>query len=97
MNTENLILLKTVSTLYQVEPAFFSHLNELGLIEIHIIEQTQYIREDKMNDIEKMIRMYHELEVNVEGIDVVFNLLQRIERLQKDLITTQNRLKLYEG
>lgn len=97
MNTENLILLKTVCSLYQVEPSFFSHLKELGLIEIQLIEQTQYIQEDKMYDIEKMIRMHHELEINVEGIDVVFNLLQRIESLQKDLISTQNRLKLYEN
>jgi len=97
MNTENLILLKTVCALYKVEPSFFSNLNELGLIEIQIIEQSQYIREDKMYDIERMIRMHHELEMNVEGIDVVFNLLQRIEGLQKELISTQNRLKLYEN
>ncbi len=44
-----------------------------------------------------MIRMHHDLEVNPEGIDVVFNLLQKIERLQKDLNTTKNRLRLYES
>jgi hypothetical protein len=97
MNTENLILLKTVCSNYQVELSFFTHLSEIGLIEIEIIEQSPYIREDQIKDIERMIRMHHELEVNPEGIDVVFNLLQKIDRLEKDLITTRNRLKLYES
>jgi hypothetical protein len=97
MNTENLILLKTVCSNYQVELSFFNHLNEIGLIEIEIIEQSSYIRENQIKDIERMIRIYHELEVNPEGIDVVFNLLQKIDRLEKDLIITKNRLKLYES
>jgi hypothetical protein len=97
MNTENLILLKTVCSNYQVELSFFTHLSEIGLIEIEIIEQSPYIRENQIKDIERMIRMHHELEVNPEGIDVVFNLLQKIDRLEKDLIITKNRLKLYES
>lgn len=97
MNTENLILLQTVSSHYKVELSFFTHLSEIGLIEIEIIEQSSYIREDQIKDIERMIRMHHELEVNPEGIDVVFNLLQKIDHLQKDLTTIKNRLKLYES
>lgn len=97
MNTQNLILLNTVCTNYKVELSFFTHLNEIGLIEITFIEQSPYIHEDKMYDIERMIRMHHELEVNVEGIDVVFNLLSKIEDLKKDLVSAKNRLRLYEN
>ena len=35
--------------------------------------------------------------VKREGIDIVFNLLQKIEHLQKELVTTKNRLRLYEN
>jgi hypothetical protein len=97
MNPKNLILLQTVCSHYQVELSFFTHLSEIGLIEIEIIEQSPYIREKQIKDIERMIRMHHELEVNPEGIDVVFNLLQKIDRLEKDLIITKNRLKLYKS
>lgn len=97
MRTDNLILLKTVSSHYQLELSFFTHLHDLGLIEIEVMEQSSYIRENQIHNLERMIRMHHELEVNPEGIDVVFNLLQKIERLQKDLNTTKNRLKLYES
>ncbi|WP_264563828.1 chaperone modulator CbpM [Flavobacterium sp. N3904] len=97
MRTDNLILLKAVSSHYQIELSFFTHLNDLGLIEIEIMEESPYIHENQMHNLERMIRIHHELEVNPEGIDVVFNLLQKIEHLKKDLIATQNRLRLYES
>lgn len=97
MRTDNLILLKTVSTHYQLELSFFTHLHDLGLIEIEVMEQSPYIHENQMHNLERMIRMHHDLEVNPEGIDVVFNLLQKIEHLKKDLMATQNRLRLYEN
>jgi hypothetical protein len=97
MNTKNMILLKTVCSHYQVDLSFFTHLGEVGLIEIQIIEESLYIREDQINDIDRIIRIHQELDVNLEGIDVVFNLLQKIDRLEKDLITMKNRLKRYEN
>jgi hypothetical protein len=97
MRTDNLILLKTVSSHYQIELSFFTHLHDLGLIQIEIMEESPYIHENQMHNLERMIRIYHELEVNPEGIDVVFNLLQKIEHLKKDLNAAQNRLRLYES
>jgi hypothetical protein len=97
MNIENLIPLPTLSTHYKVEIAFFNHLSEIGLLEIKTIEETQYIHPDAIFGIEKIIRMHQELEVNFEGIDVVFNLLQKIEDLQNELTTIKNRLRLYES
>jgi hypothetical protein len=44
-----------------------------------------------------MIRMHQELDVNIEGIDVVFNLLQKIDGLQNELTALKNRLRLYES
>ncbi|WP_281228776.1 chaperone modulator CbpM [Flavobacterium aquiphilum] len=97
MDRDNWILLQTICSHYQVESSFFTNLRDLGLIEIEVIEQSLYINENQVHNLERMIRLHHELEVNPEGIDVVFNLLQKIENLQKELITTQNRLRLYEN
>jgi hypothetical protein len=97
MRTDNLILLTTVSSHYQLELSFFTHLNDLGLIEIEVMEESPYIHQNQMHDLERMIRMHNDLEVNPEGIDIVFNLLQKIEYLKKDLNAAQNRLRLYES
>jgi hypothetical protein len=96
MNTEKFIPLNQLCTNYQVEISFFGNLNDIGLIEIITIENGQYIHYDRLNDVEKMVRMYRELEVNIEGIDIVFNLLHKIDDLQDKLTAARNRLRLYE-
>lgn len=97
MNAENFIPIESLCRHYQVELSFFSSLYEIGLIEIEIIGQAQCIHLDRIHDLEKMIRMHRELNVNLEGIDVAFNLLQKLEALQNELISVTNRLRLYEN
>ncbi|WP_339815976.1 chaperone modulator CbpM [uncultured Imperialibacter sp.] len=96
MKTDTHIPIETLCEHYKVETTFFISLGEIGLIEIETIEQAQYVHEDQMNAVEKMIRMHHELDVNIEGIDVVFNLLNKIEALQTELNQVRSRLRLYE-
>jgi hypothetical protein len=97
MNIEKLIPLSSLYNHYNVEMSFIFNLNEIGLIEILTIDETKYIKPDAIYEIEKMIRMHQDLSVNIEGIDVVFNLLQKIDNLQNELISVKNRLRLYES
>jgi len=85
MKRDNFIPLQQLCSLYKTEFSFFDNLIEVGLIDIKIIEQAECVHQDKINDIEKMIRIHHELEINIEGIDVVFNLLQKVDDLQNEL------------
>ena len=96
MNTSHLIAIQTVCTHYKVEMSFFKKLNDMGLIEIVTIEESPFIYRDKMHEVEKMIRIHDELDINIEGIDIVFNLLQKIEALQNELLDLNNRLRFYE-
>ncbi len=96
MNKEIYIEVSKLCLHYNADITFFSNLNEYGLIEIVTIEQSQYILQDKIPEIEKMMRMHEELNVNIEGIDVILNLLQKIDDLQTDLSSLKNRLKIYE-
>ena len=82
---------------YSVEVSFFNELHEEGLISITTLEQTSYLHQDKISDVEKMIRIHQELNINTEGIDAVFNLLQKIDSLQNELSKLHNRLRLYEN
>jgi len=96
MSVENFIPLNQLCTLYKVEMSFFTRMNEFGLIEIITIEQSNFVDKEKASDIEKIMRMHHELDINFEGIETIFHLLEKIETLQEELITTKNRLRLYE-
>jgi chaperone modulatory protein CbpM len=96
MNTQHFIPVTTLSTHYELEVSFFSSLSETGLIRIEIIGETGYIHEDLMPDLEKMIRLHRELELNTEGIDIVMNLLKKMDELKEELAYTKSRLRLYE-
>jgi len=96
MNREQLIPLSHFCEHYHVEMTFFRSLNEVGLIEIVQFESFDYIHEHESSALEKIIRMHHELEINLEGIETVLHLLSKIETLQKELITAKNKLRLYE-
>lgn len=97
METKSLIPVIQLCSHYEVKVSFFNELNEVGLIEITTIKQVSYLHQDKISDLEKMIRIHHELKVNTEGIDIVFNLLRKVDDLQDELTTIQNRLRLYEN
>ena len=94
---KNLIAITTLCSTYEIESSFFDALHKTGLIQIVIIEQDNFIHLDQIGDLEKMIRLHHELNVNIEGIDVVFNLLEKEKELREELIALKNRLRLYEN
>jgi hypothetical protein len=96
MSTENYIPIAQLCTYYEVEIAFIERLDASGFIELETIADERHLHQDRIGDIEKAIRLHHELEINAEGIDVIFNLLQRIEALQNEVHTLRNRLRRFE-
>ena len=97
MNEKPLIPTQTLCLHYNIEISFLDALSKIGLIQVVVIEQKQFIYEEKISDLEKIIRLYNELNLNLEGIDVVFNLLDKERKLQNELIALKNRLRLYEN
>ena len=73
MNLENLIPIPQLCSHYELEMSFFVNLSEIGLLQITTVETTSYIDMDSIQKIEKIIHLHQDLEVNIEGIDVVFN------------------------
>ena len=97
MNLENLIPIPQLCSHYELDMSFFVNLSEIGLLQITTVETTSYIDLDSIQKIEKMIHLHQDLEVNIEGIDVVFNLLQKMDSLQNEVIALKNRLRLHES
>ncbi|MAZ37501.1 chaperone modulator CbpM [Salibacteraceae bacterium] len=97
MKEQQLISTQILCSQYNIEISFVDTLNKMGLIQIEIIEQNQYIHQDQISDLEKIIRLHNELNVNLEGIDVVFNLLEKEKQLRDELTALKNRIRLYEN
>ncbi len=96
MKASNLIPIEQFCERYEIEFSFIDSLNDYGLIEITYIEKDQFIEIEKIHKVEKLIRLHDELGVNFEGIDIITNLMQKIEDLQNEINSIQNRLNIYE-
>jgi chaperone modulatory protein CbpM len=88
----NLIALTEICTYHEVEYNFISSLSEAGLVELKVVNHTTYIPESELQKLEKMIRMHHELEINIAGIEAITHLLERIEQMQEEMRVLRNRL-----
>ena len=97
MNMKQTITIDIICQHYEIEPSFVQRLSDLGLIEFVTEGNAQCIEEGQINQIDKIMRLYHELEINPEGIDVVFNLLQKINHLEQALQSAENKLSVFES
>lgn len=97
MQTEKLIPLHTFCVHHNIESSFINELQHFGLVEIITVEETSFIDEDQVNELEKFIRLHQELDINFEGMDAITHLLQKLREMQHEIIELKNRLRLYEN
>ena len=96
MRKEHLISAIEFCTYHDIEISFISSLHETGLIEIVKIEESEYFAESQLQQLEKIVRLYYDLGINLEGIETITHLLSHINEMQDEIILLQNRLRLYE-
>ncbi|HEX2608222.1 MAG TPA: chaperone modulator CbpM [Flavisolibacter sp.] len=82
---------------YQVQTEFVHSLNEYGLIAIVQEADTHFIDEDELVLIEKLARLHYELQVNMEGLDVICNLLRQLETANLEISDLRNRMQFYQS
>ena len=96
MKSEHLILVSEFCVYHHVEIAFVDSLEQQGLIDTITIEQVVYVKPEQLGRLEKLVRLHQDLAIHAEDLDVVSNLLERLEGLQQQLTHLQNRLVFYE-
>jgi len=94
MNQKNLIAADDICMYHHVEYTFISSLQEAGLVELKVVDKTTYIPESELQKLERMIRMHHELEINIAGIEAITHLLERVEQMQEEMRVLRNRASM---
>ena len=77
---------------YQIETTFVQQLDEYGLIELNRSGKKQFINYEQLPDLEKFIRMHYDMEINLEGIEAITHLLNRMQHLQQEIKRLENEL-----
>jgi len=96
MKRDKLIPIDQFCVIYEVEFSFIYELSDFGLVEIQRIDQKDYIQEEAITNLEKMIRLHADLGVNLEGLDVIHHLLHKVSYLQNEINQMRNKLRFYE-
>jgi hypothetical protein len=93
---EQLIPAQEFCTHHQIEINFIYSLREYGLIDVISNEGNDYLSAEKLNELEKIIRLHYDLDVNMEGIDVIMHLLNQLNAVQHEANELRNQLKFYK-
>jgi len=96
MEHEELIAMEVYCDHEGVEVSFVEALHDRGLIRITTVKEQRFIAPEHLSRVEKLARMHYDLEINLEGIEAISHLLERMEALQHDMHTLHERLRLYE-
>ena len=97
MDTQEYVLVSRLCTHYSIDHSFFYSLKDNGLVEVITIGSDDYLHQDHIALLEKIVRINQDLHVDADAMDIIVSLLQRIESLQQELGTVRNHLLLYEG
>ncbi len=92
MEIENFITAKYFCEVYKVDASFVDSLKDYGLITIIVYEETEYIEKEKLHELEKMIRLHYDLNINIEGIEAISHLLNKIGDLQHEINILKSKL-----
>jgi len=89
------ITVEKCSAQYNIELTFINSLEESGLIEIILIEEVKCLPYNQLQSLEKFIQWHYDLHINLEGIEALEHLLNKLGKLQRENRHLKEQLKLY--
>ena len=96
MENEQFVAAQEFCGYHQIEYTFISSLNEAGLLQVTIINQTTMIPHHELPRLERMVRLHQDLDINLAGIEAISHLLDRMQTLQQDVRQLRSKLSIYE-
>ncbi len=77
---------------YTIDQTFVLSLADYGLIELVLVEERQCIPFHQLPTVEKFSNLHYDLNINLDGLDVISHLLQRIEAMQEEIRQLKSEL-----
>lgn len=92
----NYIKIKEFCTYTEIEDSFITDLSEEGILKIEIIDDEPFVEEDTIPDLEMFSRWHYDLGINLEGIDAMRHMLQRMNQMKSELEDLRRKLVFYD-
>jgi len=95
--SDQLISVEVFCTHQGVEASFVHALCERGLIRLTVLDHGAFVETSLLPHIEKLARMHYDMDIDLAGIEAISHLLERMQRLQEEVVALRDRLGLYES
>ena len=92
MRQENYISIKTFCEHHGVQESFVLSMQEFELLRVDHVEEEAFIPMEELPILEKMVRLHRELDINPEGIQAVYHLLEQVQNLQQEVVALRRKL-----
>ena len=96
MQSENLISVTACCKHYDIEVSFIHSLDQYGFIKIVSVDTAEFLDTDELQTLEKFIRLHYELDINMQGIEAINFLLDRVQNMQQEIAFLKSKLTVYE-
>lgn len=96
MAAQELIILDVFCEEFKIDTSIIWELKEFGLIQTIEQNEIHYLDRNHIVTVEKIIRLHTDLNINKEGIEVILDLLEKVNNLTLNLKNLKDRLSLYE-
>ena len=90
------IIIKEYCQKSHIEPSFIISLEEGGLIDVQVIGGERYLPMSQLRELERYTHLYYDLSINIEGIDAIRHMLDRMNRLQEEVTELRRELRTYQ-
>ncbi len=92
MEQEDLIPAEDFCIHHNIEYSFINSLENSGLISVTSVRSSTYIPVNEIHKLEKFVRLHYDLDINIEGIETISYLLERIEEMQREILNLRNKI-----
>jgi chaperone modulatory protein CbpM len=96
MTEHELISVQTCCTCYELEMDFIQSLERSGLITIVKEDGAGFISANQITDLEKLARLHYEMEINMQGLEAVWHLLEQLKSAHAENTSLRNRLRMFD-
>lgn len=97
MQTDEMINVQDFCIHHHVELSFIDIVSESGLVEIIQADETQLVPQNQLPQLERLVRLYYEMNINIEGIETITHLLNRLNDMRQEIVLLNNQLRFYEN
>jgi hypothetical protein len=79
-----------------VEVMLIREFADFGLIQLSVQENKEFVPDEEVSRLERMLRLFQELEVNKEGIDIILHMREELKQLRRETGFLRYRLRQLE-